>query len=46
MFRELKAINYSGVLSVELFNHTYYSQDPLVVAKTALEKLKAAIKKA
>jgi len=46
VFRELKAIGYNGVLSIELFNHTYYSQDPLVVAKTALEKLKAAVKKA
>lgn len=46
VFRELKAINYTGVLSIELFNHSYYAQDPLVVAKTALEKLKAAVKKA
>lgn len=29
------------VLSVELFNKTYYSQDALTVAKTALSKLKA-----
>ena len=46
VFRELKALGYNGVLSIELFNHTYYSQDPLVVAKTALEKLKAAVRKA
>jgi 2-keto-myo-inositol isomerase len=29
------------VLSVEVFNKNYYAQDPLVVAKTALAKLKA-----
>ncbi len=29
------------VLSVEVFNKGYYSQDPLVVTKTALSKLKA-----
>jgi hypothetical protein len=28
------------VLSVELFNKNYYSQDALTVAKTALEKIK------
>lgn len=30
------------VLSVEVFNKSYYAQDPLVVAKTALAKVKAA----
>jgi len=29
------------VLSTEVFNKTYYSQDALLVAKTALSKMKA-----
>lgn len=29
------------ILSFEVFNKTYYSQDPLLVAKTALAKMKA-----
>lgn len=29
------------VISFEVFNQTYYTQDPLVVAKTALAKMKA-----
>lgn len=33
--------NHPLVLSVELFNKAYYSQDALIVAKTALSKLKA-----
>ncbi|MGI8635643.1 MAG: sugar phosphate isomerase/epimerase, partial [Segetibacter sp.] len=32
----------SLVLSVEVFNKNYYAQDALVVARTALSKLKAA----
>ena len=43
VFRQLRSIGYTGVLSIELFNHSYYSQDPLVVAKTALEKLKMVV---
>ncbi|MCU0353790.1 MAG: sugar phosphate isomerase/epimerase [Cytophagales bacterium] len=30
------------VLSFEVFNKTYYAQDPLLVARTALQKMKAA----
>jgi 2-keto-myo-inositol isomerase len=37
----LHEIGFDGYLSVELFNHDYWQQDPHVVAKTALEKLKA-----
>jgi len=33
------------VLSLELFNRTYWSQDPLSVAKTGLAKMKAAVAK-
>src|SRR5262249_13161653 len=39
----LRAIGYRGYLSLELFNKEYWKQDPLTVAKTGLEKLKAAV---
>ena len=45
VFQELRAIGYSGVLSIELFNPAYYKLDPLTVAKTALQKLRAAVQK-
>jgi sugar phosphate isomerase/epimerase len=32
------------VLSFEVFNKTYYAQDPLLVTKTALAKMKAITK--
>jgi hypothetical protein len=34
------------VLSLELFNPTYWKQDPLTVAKAGLAKMKAAVNKA
>jgi sugar phosphate isomerase/epimerase len=45
-FRTLKSIGFTGALSVELFNREYWKQEALVVAKTALEKTRAAVKKA
>ena len=42
IFATLRGINYTGYLSLELFNPTYWKQDPLAVAKTGLAKLKAA----
>jgi sugar phosphate isomerase/epimerase len=42
--RTLRAIGYKGLLSLELFNREYWKQDALVVAKTGLEKMKAAVK--
>jgi len=42
IFATLKAMNYRGFLSLELFNKSYWKQDPHLVAKTGLEKLKAA----
>jgi len=42
LFEVLDSIGYDGVLSIELFNHTYWKQDALTVAKTALEKARAA----
>jgi len=43
LFRDLRAIGFSGVLSLELFNHEYWKQDALSVAKTGLEKMKKAV---
>lgn len=45
-FQNLKAIGFAGSLSVELFNKEYWKQEAAVVAKTALEKTRAAVKKA
>jgi sugar phosphate isomerase/epimerase len=45
-FRSLKAIGFTGYLSVELFNRENCKQDALEVAKTAVEKTRAAVKKA
>lgn len=45
-FQNLKAIGFTGSLSVELFNKEYWKQDAALVAKTALEKTRAAVKKA
>lgn len=45
IFQELKAMGYTGVLSLELFNPAYYKQDALTVAKTGLEKIRAAMHK-
>jgi 2-keto-myo-inositol isomerase len=45
-FRTLKAIGFTGSLSVELFNREYWKQDALTVARTSVEKMRAAVKKA
>jgi sugar phosphate isomerase/epimerase len=45
MFGALDAIGFDGYLSIELFNPTYWKQDPKVVARTALEKMKTASRK-
>lgn len=44
IFRDLCAIGFRGALSVELFNRTYWQQDALTVARTALEKTHALVK--
>ncbi|MCU0716170.1 MAG: sugar phosphate isomerase/epimerase [Pirellula sp.] len=36
---------FQGVLSLELFNRAYWSQDPLTVAKTGLAKMKQSVAK-
>lgn len=41
IFADLKASGFHGVLSLELFNPTYYQRDPLAVIREGLEKMKA-----
>jgi 2-keto-myo-inositol isomerase len=43
VLRDLHQIGFHGCLSLELFNRDYWSQDPLVVARTGLEKMRAAV---
>jgi sugar phosphate isomerase/epimerase len=45
VFRDLNAIGFRGALSLELFNKEYWKQDPLLVARTGLEKTRAAVRK-
>ena len=42
LLKTLKNPERSVILSLEVFNPTYYQQDALVVARTGLEKMKAA----
>jgi len=46
IFRTLHANGFRGYLSLELFNRTYWQQDPELVAKTGLEKTRAAVRSA
>ncbi|HLX61839.1 MAG TPA: TIM barrel protein [Planctomycetota bacterium] len=46
LIKDLKAMGYTGLLSLELFNPEYWKQDPNTVAKTGIEKVKAALAKA
>jgi len=43
LFRDLREIGFTGVLSLELFNPEYYQQDPRSVARTGLEKLREVV---
>ena len=43
IFRTLRDVGYRGVLSLELFNRDYWKQDALEVARTGLEKTRAAV---
>ncbi len=45
VLEDLKAPGKTIVLSLELFNKTYYAQDPLKVAETGLKKMKAIAEK-
>jgi len=46
MVRDLRSIGFQGVLSLELFNPTYYRQDALEVALTGLRKTKEVVRSA
>ena len=46
ILRDLHANDNRAVLSLELFNPTYWKQDPLTVAKAGFAKMKAAVEKA
>lgn len=46
VFRTLRDVGFRGHLSLELFNRTYWKQDPFEVAKTGLAKTRAAVRKA
>jgi len=46
ILRDLCATGNRAVLSLELFNPSYWKQDPLAVAKTGMAKMKAAVNKA
>lgn len=46
LFRTFQQIGFRGALSLELFNPEYWQQDALTVAKTGLEKTRAAVQKA
>jgi sugar phosphate isomerase/epimerase len=46
IFRTLVSVGYRGVLSLELFNPNYWKQDALEVARTGLEKTRAAVTRA
>jgi 2-keto-myo-inositol isomerase len=44
VFKDLDAIGFRGHLSLELFNRELWKQDPQVVARTGLEKMKSAVR--
>ena len=46
LFRDLKALGFQGYLSLEVFNREYWKQDAEVVARTGLEKMRAAVRAA
>lgn len=43
IFRMIYQAGFRGTLSLELFNRDYWQQDPLEVARTGLQKTKAAV---
>jgi sugar phosphate isomerase/epimerase len=46
LFRTLRDGGFRGFLSLELFNRDYWRQDALLVARTGLEKTRAAVQNA
>jgi 2-keto-myo-inositol isomerase len=45
ILRDLHAAGFRGALSLEVFNRDYWKQDALSVAKTGLEKMRAAVQR-
>lgn len=43
VLRDLKNMGGVKVLSLELFNRSYWAQDPFSVAKTGLEKMRSLV---
>jgi sugar phosphate isomerase/epimerase len=43
--RNLRDIGFRGMLSLELFNREYWKQDPTLVARTGIDKMRALVKK-
>jgi sugar phosphate isomerase/epimerase len=46
MLRDLHRAGFRGLLSLELFNRTYWKQDTFAVARTGLEKMRAVVRRA
>ncbi len=46
LVRDLNAIGFKGMLSLELFNRDYWKQDAASVLKTGLEKMRAVVRSA
>jgi sugar phosphate isomerase/epimerase len=46
ILKTLRANSHRTVLSLELFNHEYWKRDSMLIAKTGVEKMKAAVAKA
>jgi sugar phosphate isomerase/epimerase len=44
ILRTLRQIGFRGMLSLELFNRDYWKQDAQMVARTGLEKMRAAVR--
>jgi sugar phosphate isomerase/epimerase len=46
ILRTLASVGFRGMLSLELFNRTYWQQPALTVARTGLEKMQQAVRAA
>ncbi|MFA6241310.1 MAG: sugar phosphate isomerase/epimerase [Candidatus Hydrogenedentales bacterium] len=46
LLKDLASINYTGPLSLELFNREHWAMDPKIVAETGLRKMREVIEKA
>jgi sugar phosphate isomerase/epimerase len=44
LFRDLDAIGFRGMLSIELFNKRYYQDDPFAVLQTGFNKLRTVVR--